>query len=164
MLAILSSSWYRAIDTLLQSQSVSIRRSEQERDEAQQKLLEQGQEVGKQANPGSLRQDEELAGLYSYYMTLQLCAERFSKTGLYQERLSGFRNVLKNREKNLPKEHTDAVWNATAEKFRLTETKFRVEGDNQAMQECEQVQRQIDSLLALVPNTEGEIELRKKDF
>lgn len=148
------------IDTVLKSQSVSIRRAE--RDAAQQRLLQQGEEVAKQTTPGSPSQDAELAGLYIYYMTLQVCAERFPL--VFKEPMSGFRDVLKDREKNLPKEHTDLVWNATAERFRLAETKFTVEVDSEAIQDCEQMRRQVNSLLASVPNAAGDVPLRQKDF
>lgn len=147
------------IDAVFRSQSASILRAK--RDLADRQLLEQGKEVGKQITPESPNRDAELAGLYTYYMTLQFCAERFPL--VFREPLAEFRDVLTNREKDLAKEHTDAVWNATAERFRLAETRLRVEGDGDAIRDCEQVRGKIDTLLALVPDAE-EVPLRRKDF
>ncbi|MGO9845259.1 MAG: hypothetical protein ACLPKT_01250 [Methylocella sp.] len=112
------------------------------------------------SKPRDQDQNDKLAGFYIYYLVLQDCEKRFP--GVFKDSISGLREFLKESEKGLPKETTDALWNSVAEKFKQAEVMFTTEGDEQAMGECRYT---ASAMVLLIPHPAGTSPtLPKKDF
>jgi hypothetical protein len=99
--------------------------------------------------------EQQLGPLYAKYMTLQVCAARFPQDDAAR---SGLRDFLKSREVAFPRELTDGLWNAIAERFQKVEVSLNAMGDAQLNAECEQASRKAAQGPAQGPT------LRKKDF
>lgn len=108
-------------------------------------------------------QASRLQFLYTYYIWMEICAERFSQFDSTKE---GLREVLRSKETGFPSERADSIWNTTAERFQQLEGVLRAGGDAQLYSDCDQNSRYVEGLLMLASRTGGRSTpiLRRKDF
>jgi hypothetical protein len=108
-------------------------------------------------------QASQLQFLFTYYIWMEICAERFSQ---FDGTKAGLREILKSKESDLPPEQVDSIWNAAAEKFQQLEGVLYTSGDTQLHSDCDQNSRYVEGLLALASRTGGRAApiLRRKDF
>ncbi len=108
-------------------------------------------------------QASQLQFLYTYYIWMEICAERFSQ---FESTKAGLREVLRSKEAGFPSERANNIWNATAEKFQQLESVLQTGGDTQLYSECDQNSRYVEALLTLASRIGGRSEpiLRRKDF
>ncbi|HMA73076.1 MAG TPA: hypothetical protein VKP67_16580 [Xanthobacteraceae bacterium] len=108
-------------------------------------------------------QSLQLQFLYTYYIWMQICAERFNQFDNVKAEL---REVLRSKEASYPSEQADTIWNATAERFQRLEPVLRITGDDQLYVDCDQNSRYVEGLLTLVSRMGDPSPrvLRKKDF
>jgi hypothetical protein len=106
--------------------------------------------------------EEQLGPIYLNYMILQVCAARFQQ---FDNARSTLREFLKNKEVEFPRELTDKLWNAIAEKFQKFEGALDQAGNVQLYAECKQASNQAADLIMtwMAEQTQGP-PLRKKDF
>jgi hypothetical protein len=108
-------------------------------------------------------QASQLQFLYTYYIWMEICAERFTQ---FDGTKAGLREVLKSKESGFPSERANNIWNATAEKFQQLESVLQTGGDAQLYADCDQNNRYVEELLTLASRIGGRSEpiLRRKDF
>jgi hypothetical protein len=108
-------------------------------------------------------QISQLQFLYTYYIWMEICAERFPQ---FDSTKAGLREILRSKESDFPSAQADSIWNATAEKFRQLEDVLHTGGDAQLHSDCDQNSRYVEGLLALASRTgpPAAANLRRKDF
>jgi hypothetical protein len=108
-------------------------------------------------------QASQLQFLYTYYIWMEICAERFSQ---FDSTKAGLKEILKSKESDLPLETAVSIWNATAEKFQQLEGVLHTGGDAQLHSDCDQTSRYVEGFLTLASLTGGRAvpTLRRKDF
>jgi hypothetical protein len=108
-------------------------------------------------------QASQLQFLYTYYIWMEICTERFSQ---FDSTKAGLREVLRSKEAGFPSERANNIWNATAEKFQQLESALQTGGDAQLYSDCDQNNRYVEEFLTLASRIGGRSEpvLRRKDF
>jgi hypothetical protein len=108
-------------------------------------------------------QASQLRFLYTYYIWMEMCVERFSR---FDSTKTGLREVLRSKEAGFPSEQADSIWNATAEKFKQLEGVLHTGGDARLYSDCEYNSRYVEGLLTLASQPGGQptLILRRKDF
>jgi len=136
-----------------------------EKTEAEAKVKEPREgEVNRQqeAEANVARQASQLQFLYTYYIWMEICAERFAQ---FDNTKVELREILRNQEANIPPERAQSVWNVTAEKFRQLEDVLKIAGEAQLYTDCDQNSRYIEGFLTLAQmHGPSSSLLRKKDF
>jgi len=109
------------------------------------------------------QQSSQLQFLYTYYIWMQICAERFSQ---FDNAKAGLREVLRSKEADFSSQQAVTIWNATAKRFQRLEGVLRIAGDDQLYADCDQNSRYVEGLLTLVSRMGDPSPrvLRKKDF
>jgi len=109
------------------------------------------------------RQASQLQFLYTYYIWMEICAERFAQ---FDNTKVELREILRDKEANIPPERAESVWNVTAEKFQQLEGVLKIAGDVQLYADCDQNSRYIEGFLTLASQMHGPSPplLRKRDF
>jgi hypothetical protein len=109
------------------------------------------------------RQSSQLQFLYTYYIWMEICAERFTR---FDNTKTELRAVLRSKEAGFPPEQADSIWTVTAEKFRQLEGVLQIAGDAQLYTDCDQNSRYIEDIVMLASRMAGSSQplLRKKDF
>jgi hypothetical protein len=108
-------------------------------------------------------QASQLQFLYTYYIWMEICAERFSQ---FDSTKAGLREVVRSKEAGFPSEQADSIWNATAERFKQLEGVLHRDGDTRLYSDCDHNSRYVEGLLTLASQA-GEQPtpiLRRKDF
>jgi hypothetical protein len=126
-----------------------------EETEAEAKVKERREgEVNRQqeAEAKVAPQASQLQFLYTYYIWMDICAERFAQFGDTKVEL---REILRNKEANIPPEQAESIWNVTAEKFQQLEGVLKIAGDVQLYTDCDQNSRYIDGFLTLASQMHG---------
>lgn len=108
-------------------------------------------------------QASQLQFLYTYYIWMEICAERFSR---FDSTKAGLRDVLRRKETGFPSEQADSIWNAAAEKFKQLEGVLHTGEDARLYSDCEYNSRYVEGLLTLAsrPGRQPTLTLRRKDF
>jgi hypothetical protein len=117
----------------------------------------------KEAEAKIAQQSPQLQFLYTYYIWMQICAERFTE---FENTKAGLREVLRSKEVGFPPEQAESIWNAAADKFQQVESVLKIAGEARLYADCDRNGRYIEGLLTLVPGMEGPSSPlpRKKDF
>ena len=108
-------------------------------------------------------QASQLQFLYTYYIWMEICAERFSQ---FDSTKAGLREVVRSKEASFPSEQADSIWNATAEKFMQLEGVLHGDGDARLYSDCDHNSRYVEGLLTLASQASEPPTpiLRRKDF
>jgi hypothetical protein len=108
-------------------------------------------------------QASQLQFLYTYYIWMEICAERFSQ---FDSTKAGLREVVRSKEAGFPSKQADSIWNATAEKFMQLEGVLRSDGDARLYSDCDHNSRYVEGLLTLASQAGDQPTpiLRRKDF
>jgi hypothetical protein len=109
------------------------------------------------------QQSSQLQFLYTYYIWMEICSERFTQ---FDNMKAGLREFLRSREATFPSDQADSIWNVTAEKFQQLEGVLKIAGDARLYTDCDQHGRYIEGLLMLASRMGEPSEplLRRKDF
>jgi hypothetical protein len=108
-------------------------------------------------------QSSQLQFLYTYYIWMEICAERFTQ---FNNTKKGLKEVLKSKEADVPSEQAERVWNVTVEKFQQLEGVLKIAGDDRFYADCDENNRYIEGFLTLASQMGGPLHPlpRKKDF
>jgi hypothetical protein len=82
----------------------------------------------KEAEALVVQRSSQLQFLYTHYILMEICAERFTQFGGTK---AGLKELLQSREGDIPTERAERIWNVTAEKFQQLEGALRIAGDAQ---------------------------------
>src|SRR5262245_23134915 len=137
-----------------------------EKTEAEAKVKESREgEVNRQpeAEANVARQASQLQFLYTYYIWMEICAERFAQ---FDNTKKGLKEVLKSKEADVPSEQAESIWNVTVAKFQQLEGVLKIAGDDRLYADCDENSRYIEGFLTLASRIGGPSQPlpRKKDF
>src|SRR5215470_1537551 len=84
-----------------------------EKTEAEAKVKEprEGEANRQQEAGANIARASQLQFLYTYYIWMEICAERFAQ---FDNTKVELREILRNQEANIPPERAESVWNVTA--------------------------------------------------
>jgi hypothetical protein len=108
-------------------------------------------------------QASQLQFLYTYYIWMEVCAERFNE---FRDTKARLRQILRSKEVDFTLEQADSIWNVAAEKFQQVEGVLQISGDDQLYTNCDQNSRYVEGFLMLASRMGGPTSPlpRKKDF
>jgi hypothetical protein len=116
----------------------------------------------KEAEARTALQSSQLQFLYTYYIWMEFCSERFAQ---FDNAKAGLREVVKGKESGFSPEQADSLWNVTAEKFQQLEGVLQIAGAARLYADCDQNGRYVEGLLTLASRPGGASPLpRRKDF
>jgi len=108
-------------------------------------------------------QSSQLQFLYTYYIWMEICTERFNQ---FDNTKAGLKEVLRSKEADVPSEQAESIWNVTVEKFQQLEGVLKIAGDDRLYADCDENSKYIQGFLTLASRMGGPLHPlpRKKDF